>query len=135
MNIQLKGWNITNLSLSVLNDESKRDDNSFSLETGNYFSDQKDDNSFGVEFKIKISDQEFNLVIEAIFHFELVDEKISEAFKLSSLPKVNAPAIAFPFIRAYISNLTLQSGFKPVMLPSINFAKLASQDNASAHND
>ena len=34
---------------------------------------------------------------------------------------VNAPAIAYPFLRAYIANLLLISGYDPLMLPSINF--------------
>ncbi|WP_222708016.1 protein-export chaperone SecB [Algibacter pacificus] len=56
-----------------------------------------------------------------------LDKDISEEFKLSDFPKINAPAIAFPYLRAYISNLTLQSGFEPVMLPSINFVNLAKE--------
>ena len=56
-----------------------------------------------------------------------LDEEITEEFKLSDFPKINAPAIAFPYLRALVSNITLQSGFDPVMLPSINFVKLAEE--------
>ena len=65
-------------------------------------------------------------VVEALFMFS-VDGEITEGFKLSDFPKINAPAIAFPYLRAYISNLTLQSGLEPVMLPSINFVTLAKE--------
>ena len=54
-------------------------------------------------------------------HYVLVDEK----FKQSDFLTINAPAIAFPYVRSYISNLTLQSGFSPIILPSVNFVKLA----------
>lgn len=57
-----------------------------------------------------------------------IDEDISEEFKLSNFPKINAPAIAFPYLRAFVSNLTLQSGFEPIILPSINFVKLAEEN-------
>lgn len=128
MKIQLKDWKISNLNLSLLDENVKRDDNSFDLESGNYFSEDKDSDTFGVGFKLTINDKQFDLVIEALFHFELLDEKITDEFKLSSFPKVNAPAIAFPYLRAFVSNITLQSGLEPVILPSINFVKLANKE-------
>lgn len=44
-----------------------------------------------------------------------------------SLIKINAPAIMFPYIRAYISTLTGLSGLAPVIIPAVNLA-------ASNHN-
>ncbi len=129
MKIQLKDWEIKNLNFSLLDENIKRESNSFDLESGNYFSEEKDDNVFGVSFKLKIHDKLFDLVVEAVFHFELLDEKVTEEFKLSSFPKVNAPAIAFPYLRAFVSNFTLQSGLEPVILPSINFVQLANRDS------
>lgn len=129
MKIQLKDWKISNLNLSLLNENIKRQENSFDLESGNFFSEDKEDKTFGVGFKLTINDESFDLTVEAIFHFEVLDEKITEDFKLSSFPKVNAPAIAFPYLRAFVSNLTLQSGLKPVILPSINFVQLANKDS------
>lgn len=131
MNIQLKDWKITNLNLFLLDGESKREENSFDLETGSYFSDEKESNSFSVGFKLKIDDKVFDLLIEAIFNFEIIGKKITEEFKLSSFPKVNAPAIAFPYLRAFVSNLTLQSGLETVILPSINFIKLGNDKTSN----
>ncbi|GAB3327761.1 hypothetical protein GCM10027299_28830 [Larkinella ripae] len=37
----------------------------------------------------------------------------------------NAPAIAYPYIRAYISTLTAQSGIKPIILPTLNLHNMA----------
>lgn len=123
MKIQLKRWRITNLSFTLL-EENQRDENSFDLESGSYFSEEKDSNVFGVGFKLMIKDMLFDLEVEAIFDFELLDEFVTDSFKLSDFPKVNAPAIAFPYLRAFVSNLTLQSGLKPIILPSINFVHL-----------
>jgi len=63
-----------------------------------------------------------------MFNFE-TDEEITEEFKNSHFPKINAPAIAYPYLRAYVSNLTLQSGVTPVMLPTINFVKFENPDD------
>ena len=131
MKIQLKNWKIANLSMSLLDERTQRDNDSFDLESGNFFSDNKDDNTFGVAFKLNINDRSFDLIIEAFFNFEIVDEKMTEDFKLSSFPKINAPAIAFPYLRAFVSNLTLQSGLEPVILPSINFVQLANNDSSN----
>ena len=125
MKIQLENWKIINLNFSFL-DENKREENSFDLKSGNFFPEE-DKKSFGVGFNIEIKDTDFDLTIEALFMFK-IEGNITEEFKLSNFPKINAPAIAFPYIRAFISNLTLQSGFEPVILPSINFVKLAENE-------
>jgi preprotein translocase subunit SecB len=121
MKIQLDKWHVTNLAFTNQIDES-REYNAFDLSTGQIFPED-DEKSFLIDFHIVVKDKFFNLDLQCVFVFKL-DEPITEEFKLGHFPKVNAPAIAFPYIRAYISNLTLQSGFNPVMLPSINFIKL-----------
>lgn len=124
MKIRLNDWHIVELNFSVVKNE-KRKENSFDLSLGHFFPEDKKE-SFGVTFNIEIKDKRFDLVLEAIFMFT-VDGEISEEFKLSDFPKINAPAIAFPYLRAYISNLTLQSGFEAIMLPSINFVNLVKE--------
>lgn len=106
--------------------EDPRDDNSFELKTGQVFPDD-DRTTFVVMFGVELKDRLFDMNLDAAFVFK-TEVEISEEFKISNFPKINAPAIAFPYIRAFISNLTLQSGFEPVILPSINFVKLAEED-------
>lgn len=125
MTIQLDKWKVQNCSFTALSGDEIREDNSFDLKTGHFFPDA-DDRVFGIGFEVEIKDKEFDLFVEAIYMFK-VDESINEEFKLSNFPRINAPAIAFPFLRAYISNLTLQSGYDPVVLPSINFVQLAEE--------
>jgi len=122
MKIQLENWKVLKLNFTS-SEEGNIKENSFDLSTGHFFPEDKP-NTFGIGFEVEINDKRFDLNIETIFMFKL-DKEISEEFKLSDFPKINAPAIAFPYLRAYISNLTLQSGFEPVMLPSINFVNLA----------
>ena len=124
MNIQLKEWKVKNLSFKI-NDiqiEKKTKKNSFNLSMGHFFSEENS-KEFGIGFRINIKDEEFN-ILEMVFLFEL-DEDVDEKFKQSDFLTINAPAIAFPYVRSYISNLTLQSGFSPIILPSVNFVKLA----------
>lgn len=129
MNIQLTNWQVKNLTFSIV-ENSEINDNSFTLETANYFFENNDD-EFVVAIKVNILDLLFDLKVESLFTFKL-DDKVTEDFKLSDFPKINAPAIAFPYLRAFISNLTLQAGVDPVILPSINFVKLAEQKNKEA---
>ena len=126
MKIQLDNWRVIDLDLKSVQEEDSKNENSFDLKTGHFFP-ENEPKEFGVGFEIEIKDIEFNLSIESVFIFK-VDEEITEEFKVSDFPKINAPAIAFPFLRAYISNITLQSGYKPVMLPSINFVSLAEEE-------
>ena len=124
MRIQLENWKIQTLNFGMI--EDKREENSFALKVGQIFPEDEK-KQFVIVFDIDLKDKDFDLVFQVAFVFSTEDE-VTEEFKFSDFPKINAPAIAFPFIRAYISNLTLQSGFEPVILPSINFVKLAKED-------
>ncbi len=124
MKIQLENWKVLNLNFSATPEENKKE-NSFDLSTVHFF---PEDNPklFKISFEIEVRDKRFDLNIESVFIFKL-DNNITEEFKLSDFPKINAPAIAFPYLRAYISNLTLQSGYESVILPSINFVNLSKE--------
>ena len=62
-----------------------------------------------------------SIVAVAVFEFdENADiEKYKEGFFVQ-----NAPAIMFPYIRAYISTLTAQSGLFTVTLPTFNLLSM-----------
>jgi len=87
----------------------------------NVFFEEK---SFFVLFTLELNSLEghrIKTIYKSIFH---TDEEINEEFKSSRFAFINAPAIAYPFLRAYISTITLNSGLSPVMLPSVNFIHL-----------
>ncbi len=75
-----------------------------------------------VEVKSKEEGFEIKVVSSTLFSF---DEPDDENFYGSNYFLINAPAIAFPYIRAYISNLTAQSGMFTITLPTFNLASLA----------
>jgi len=124
MKIQLESWKVRSLDFSIL--DKQRKENSFELKTSQEY-DLSDDNKFAIDFTIQLKDKQFNLNIQSRFIFSS-DSIISEEFRQSNFPKINAPAISFPYIRAFISNFTLQAGFNPIILPSLNFVKLAEKD-------
>lgn len=127
MNIQLENWRIVEMNYSLLNKRNQRKENSLGLRFRKIFSD-KNKFAFKIVFNLKINDSEYDLNIEAMFNFK-TDEEITEDFKNSHFSKINAPAIAYPYLRAYVSNLTLQSGVTPVMLPTINFIKFENPED------
>lgn len=52
------------------------------------------------------------------------DIEVDEDFKSSGFALVNSPAIAYPYLRAYLTNLMTLSGFETVILPTVNFQGL-----------
>lgn len=127
MRIQLESWKVISLDFNEKDTSlDKEVPNSFDLKMENLFP-EIDNQTFVVSFILNVSDLRFDLNVTAMYYFK-IDEPISEKFKLSDFPKVNAPAIAFPYLRTFISNLTLNSGYDPVILPSINFVKLAKEE-------
>ena len=92
--------------------------------------DESDDKVFYVTFTVGISSPRgFKLDVKYLATFT-TSEPIDEKFKSSQFPIVNAPAIAYPYLRSFISNLTLSASYEPVILPTINFQALANQARA-----
>lgn len=85
-------------------------------------------NRFTITFNIKLEDEgkTFFLSLLAVAEFE-TNIDLNQEFKDSPFAKINAPAIAFPYIRTFISNFTLNSGISPIILPSFNFVKIAEE--------
>lgn len=87
------------------------------------------DNEFLIHFIIDITaplnndendDGVFKINFIARF---LSNEPITQDFIESPFPRVNAPAIAYPFMRAFVNNFFVNSGYNPVLLPTYNFTK------------
>lgn len=126
--IKLNHIQVTDLSLSAGSfDKGITNDleTSFGFKTG--FS-EKNNRSFAILFEIILENKEkgFFLKIKSTAHFE-TDKDIDFEFKESSFVKISAPAIAYPYMRTFISNLTLNSGYEPIILPSLNFIKLSEE--------
>ncbi len=67
-----------------------------------------------------------HIEVDAIAQFTLGGK--TEEKDISNYFYVNAPALLFPYIRAYIATLTTLSGYlKPITLPTLNLITLAKQ--------
>ena len=74
-----------------------------------------------MEFRLGVTvDKSYRLTVQYTSQFE-TDSEFGADFRDSSFVRINAPAIAFPFIRSYVAHITLIGGFESVILPSVNF--------------
>lgn len=80
---------------------------------------------FILKLGVKVNDESDKFLIqmdtESIFKYS--DEVELDVY-LNSFFTLNAPAIVFPYIRAYITNLSAQSGMSPLVLPTLNLSGL-----------
>lgn len=86
--------------------------------------DEECPHSFSVIFDIELkSEKKFALHVEVETCFR-TDAPITEEFKASPFPKVNAPAIGYPYVRSMISMLTMIAGTDSAVIQTINFQAL-----------
>jgi len=80
------------------------------------------ENLFRTNFIININGKEnsFSLQVQAIGNFEILG-KLPKNVKENYL-NISSPSIIYPYVRAFISNITLQSGMNPITIPPMNFA-------------
>lgn len=85
---------------------------------------------FVVQFDLKLTSYgrpPFTLTTKAVAEFETQSE-VSEEFIMSTLVQVNAPAIAFPYLRSFISTITLNAGIPAIVLPAMVFHRAQNQE-------
>jgi preprotein translocase subunit SecB len=110
------------------------DERFFKVNFDKIFHEEEDAKEFTIRFKVKVSNPnefDINIVYDCLFN---TDSVIDNDFKESHFPNINAPAIAYPFLRSYVSFLTLNSGFEPAILPTINFTSFAQQPKDLSEN-
>jgi len=114
---QFKGFSIVRSLIERNNNEPSSKIN-LEFEPKGYIN--KEDSVFHLHLKVKIDDENksFNIEIDSIANY--VFENKESLDSLNNFFFVNAPAILFPYLRAYISTLTNLSGFKPINLPTLN---------------
>lgn len=66
--------------------------------------------------------ESFNIKISAVATFRYTEDPNGKIHKEYLLH--NAPAILFPYIRAYIANLSALSGMQTILLPTLNMSGL-----------
>lgn len=131
MNIQLQNWVVKSIQLQAKELDVRMIDNIQEEEKSNKFSfsygsgvNEKTHRTFQVAFKINVENVRYSLSAEVLYNF-VTSEEFDDKFKSSSFININAPAIAFPYLRSFVSFLTMHAGYPAVMLPSINFVAMA----------
>jgi len=108
-------------------DETKILSGKFSIAFEPKGSITKKDANFRLQLGIKITDAEKVLNIDII---AIADYSFSEKMNTEELNQyfyVNATALLFPYIRAYIATLTNLSGLKTINLPTLNLTSLGAE--------
>lgn len=104
-----------------------------------HFTEGDIDISFNVDGKYKSTDNKFFLSFGILATIETVSEPfikvdcegIFEFINVSQFSEIpdffytNCIAILFPYLRSYISTVTVQSNIKPIILPTLNLTPLA----------
>lgn len=127
MNITLKHTEVKRLELKKVEEPITEDKVNFSYSTG--YSDELTKSFIVIlEYLMILKEERFSLSIDYVAFFE-TDEDIGEDFKKSHFPLVNAPAIAYPFLRSFISTLTVNAGYGAILIPTVNFQALARENN------
>jgi len=112
--------------INLVQKESAENNFELGLETGFSEDDLK---SFRIKFRAVISSEVgYELTVEYSSFFE-TDDEIIGSFKSSNFVTINAPAIAYPFFRSFISTITLNAGYEPILIPTINFQAMAQKNH------
>ena len=100
MKIKLLDYRVVDLCLQASERDGQLDmaSNDLSLEVGQLYPDDEK-NIFGIGFKVSFRQEGFKVKAEMRFFFE-TDSVITDDFKNGPFPAINAPAIAFPYLRS-----------------------------------
>ncbi len=87
----------------------------------------KAESSYQLDLVVNIKDKEDTINIEVnVISFFSFDSQIDKD-QLKKMFYMNAPAIIFPYLRSYITTLTVLSGIDPVILPTLNLSSLGKE--------
>ncbi|MDE6291770.1 MAG: protein-export chaperone SecB [Muribaculaceae bacterium] len=125
-NFRFVSYLIKDLSLS-LKDFVSTDEISLNLELNATVPSNGEDLQPQLEIVVDMQDKvgDFSLKMRIVGSFE-ADENV-ESQQLNAFIALNAPAILFPYIRAFISSITAQAGIQPIIIPTVNLYGLGQE--------
>lgn len=113
---KFKNYLITDASIK-LTGEPISDNVQFGIEPEGKLN--RSNKTFILTLRVIVKDEkknlELNMSVKGIFEYEADNME-----ELLPFICTNAPAIVFPYIRAYISNITALGGMSPIILPTLN---------------
>lgn len=128
MQITLERNFVSSLSIKKIPETDINENKIFDLSVSGK-SDDSNKREFYIVFEVLITDsQSYKIEIEYVSVFS-TEEDVNEEFMTSPFVKINAPAIGYPFLRSFISLLTVNAGYNPAILPTINFVELSKKQS------
>lgn len=116
-----------------LTGEDIGDDVEFGIEPNGIF--EEDNKMFILTLNVLVKDKKSSLEVKMTVtgKFEYETNDIQELVPYLGF---NAPAIMFPYIRAYITNITALGGMSPIILPTLNMEGVGKEllDKISSNN-
>lgn len=116
-----------------LTGEDISDDVEFGIEPNGIF--EEDNKMFILTLNVLVKDKKSSLEVKMTVtgKFEYETNDIQELVPYLGF---NAPAIMFPYIRAYITNITALGGMSPIILPTLNMEGVGKEllDKISSNN-
>ena len=116
-----------------LTGEDISDDVEFGIEPNGIF--EEDNKMFILTLNVLVKDKKSSLEVKMTVtgKFEYETNDIQELVPYLGF---NAPAIMFPYIRAYITNITALGGMSPIILPTLNMENVGKEllDKISSNN-
>jgi preprotein translocase subunit SecB len=110
-------------------------ENKLEFDLSTFWDKETPSHNFSVFFDFKLYDSsgyELNLHYEGMFETDAI---IDEEFMSSPWPEVNGAAIVYPFMRAFVSTLTVNSGLEVAVIPSVNFQGMYQKQISSNESD
>jgi len=121
---QFKGYRIER---SLIELKSAEIGENFSISFDSKGIVNKAESTFQLNLSAYVKDKEDTINIEVdIVSFFVFDSQIEKG-QLDKMFFMNAPAIIFPYLRSYITTLTVLSGIDPVILPTLNLSALGKE--------
>jgi preprotein translocase subunit SecB len=120
-NLQFKGYRIQDSQIKMSPEVNAKEELKLNfILKGEYKKDGKFILGFDTEILNNDKSLYINIKSQGLFECETEDPKDPNFVNILAL---NAPAILFPYIRAYISTLTALSGLDPITLPTLNLSR------------
>lgn len=120
MQIGLENTFVTEINLKRKSRKKTKVERKFDLDF-RVLTDDDDKRKYFVIFDLTLTDSSlFNLKTEYVAVFS-TDEDIDSDFENSNFALINSPAIAYPYLRSFISLIALNSGYGSIHMPAINF--------------
>lgn len=120
----LKKYNFPEVKIDFVNFDGECDRLDLDIETeGVFYSTTR---TFNLKFKFRaINSKKEKTCVEVLCLGEYV---FKEAISLQEVPiyfYANSIAILFPYVRAFVSTVTLQANYPPIVLPTMNLSSLS----------